>query len=87
MSKDKEEQFIGMINEYKRMIYTVCYMFSSNTEDVGDLYQEILVRLWNGFDSFEGKSNIKTWIYRVSINYCINFSNHQKRERTSGFFS
>ena len=81
MNKDKEQQFIEIINEYKRMIYTICYMFSSNTDDVNDLYQEILVKLWNGFDSFEGKSNIKTWIYRVSLNYCINFSNHQKKER------
>lgn len=81
MNKDKEQQFIGIINEYKRMIYTVCYMFSSDTDDVNDLYQEILVKLWNGFDSFEGKSNIKTWIYRVSLNYCINFNNHQKKEK------
>lgn len=81
MNKDKEQQFIGIINEFKRMIYTVCYMFSSDTDDVNDLYQEIIVKLWNGFDSFEEKSNIKTWIYRVSLNYCINFSNHKKKEK------
>ena len=81
MNREKEELFIELINEYKRMIYTVCYMFSSNTDDVNDLYQEFLVKLWNGFDSFEGKSNLKTWIYRVSLNYCINFSNHQEKER------
>ena len=77
----KEQQFTNIIKEHERTIYTVCYMFSENTDEVNDLYQEILVRLWQGFDGFEGKSNIRTWIYRVSLNYCINFSNRQKKRR------
>ena len=77
----KEQQFITVIREHERTIYTVCYMFSSDTDEVNDLYQDILVRLWQGFDAFEGKSDIKTWIYRVSLNYCINFSNRRKKRR------
>ena len=77
----KEQQFTNIIREHERTIYTVCYMFSSNTDEVNDLYQDILVRLWQGFDAFEGKSDIRTWIYRVSLNYCINFSNRQKKQR------
>lgn len=77
----KEQQFTNIIKEHERTIYTVCYMFSDNADEVNDLYQDILVRLWQGFDSFEGKSDIRTWIYRVSLNYCINFSNRQKRQR------
>ena len=78
---EKEQQFTEIIREHERTIYTVCYMFSDNTDEVNDLYQEILVRLWQGFDTFEGRSDIKTWIYRVSLNYCISFSNRQKKER------
>ena len=77
----KEQQFINIIREHERTIYTVCYMFSNDTDEVNDLYQDILVRLWQGFDAFEGKSDIRTWIYRVSLNYCINFSNRQKKQR------
>ena len=77
----KEQQFMNIIKEHERTIYTVCYMFSNDTDEVDDLYQDILVRLWQGFDAFKGKSDIKTWIYRVSLNYCINFSNKQKRQR------
>ena len=54
-------------------------MFSKDEDEVNDLFQEILIRLWQGFDSFEGKSDIKTWIYRVSLNYCLNFDKKQKR--------
>ena len=77
----KELQFMNIIREHEQTIYTVCYMFSKDEEEVNDLYQEILVRLWKGFETFEGKSDIRTWIYRVSLNYCINFSNRQKKQR------
>ena len=77
----KEQQFTNIIKEHERTIYTVCYMFSEDTDEVNDLYQDILVRLWQGFDSFEGKSDIRTWIYRVSLNYCINFINRKKKQR------
>ena len=77
----KEQQFTDIIKKHERTIYTVCHMFSDGKDEVNDLYQDILVRLWQGFDAFEGKSDIKTWIYRVSLNYCINFSHKQKRQR------
>ena len=76
----KEQQFTDIIKRHERTIYTVCYMFSDDKDEVNDLYQDILVRLWQGFDAFEGKSDIKTWIYRVSLNYCINFNHKQQRQ-------
>lgn len=78
----KEQRFSKLVKEYEQTIYAVCYMFSHDAEDVEDLHQEILLRLWQGYDGFEGRSNIKTWIYRVALNYCINFSDKRKREQT-----
>ena len=75
----KEQRFSRIVEEYKRTIYTVCYMFSKDEDEVNALFQEILIRLWQGFDSFEGKSDIKTWIYRVSLNFCLNYDKKQKR--------
>lgn len=77
----KEAQFKSIIQQHERTIYTVCYMFSTDACEVDDLYQEILIRLWRGFETFEGRSDIRTWIYRVSLNYCINFSRRRSRER------
>lgn len=51
----KEQQFTEIIRMYERTIYTVCHMFSDNTDEVNDLYQEILVRLWKGFDALKEK--------------------------------
>lgn len=70
-----------MIQQHEQTIYTICYMFSQDKDEVDDLYQDILLQLWQGYDTFEGRSDIRTWIYRVSLNYCINFQRKQKRER------
>ena len=77
--KDIELQFTKMVKEYRKTIYTVCYFFSKDTEEVNDLFQEILINLWKGFEKFRGESSLKTWIWRVSLNTC----NSQERKKKS----
>ena len=76
-----EQQFAQFVREQKSTIYTVCYMFSKDNDEVSDLFQEILVKLWKGFGSFEGRSDIKTWVYRVSLNTCITLDRKKKRRQ------
>ena len=74
-----ELQFTRMVKEYRKTIYTVCYFFSKDTEEVNDLYLEILINLWRGFPNYRGESSLKTWIWRVSLNTCSN----QERKKKS----
>ena len=73
-----ELQFTKMVKEYRKTIYTVCYFFSKDTEEVNDLYQEILINLWKSFEKFRGESGLKTWIWRVSLNTCNNLERKKK---------
>lgn len=68
---DNQQKFADMVQQNKSTIYTVCYMFSKDQDEVNDLFQEVLIRLWQGFANFEGRSDVKTWIYRVALNTCI----------------
>ena len=79
--KTLETAFAQMVKEHKNTIYTVCFMFSKNADEVNDLFQEVLINLWKGVASFEGKSKIDTWIWKVSFNTCI--SQERKKKRTS----
>ena len=79
MKSAKEKQFEELVKQYKRTIYSVCYMFSRNKEEINDLFQEILVRLWLGFDQFEQRSSVNTWVYRIALNTAINSDNRAKR--------
>ena len=79
--KTLETAFAQMVREHKSTIYTVCFMFSNDSDEVNDLFQEVLINLWKGFKSFEGKSKIDTWIRRVSFNTCI--TQERKKKRSS----
>ena len=53
-----ELDFARIVREHKGTIYTVCYMFSKDEEEVADLFQDILVNLWKGFAKFRGDSSV-----------------------------
>ena len=80
---DKNEQtFSKLVREQKSTIYTVCYMFSQNQDEVNDLFQEVLVNLWRGFEGFEGRSDVRTWVYRVALNTCISLDRKRRSRPT-----
>lgn len=76
---EAQDRFTLLVKQHKSTIYTVCYMFSNNRDEVSDLFQEVLVRLWKGFASFGGRSDVRTWIYRVSLNTCISSDRNKRR--------
>lgn len=70
------------MSEQKSTIYTVCYMFSNDEDEVADLFEEVLINLWKGFSSFEGRSDIRTWVYRLSLNTCISADRKKRKKKT-----
>jgi RNA polymerase sigma-70 factor (ECF subfamily) len=79
MKNEKEKQFEELVKQYKRTIYSVCYMFSNDTDEVNDLFQEVLLRLWLGFDQFEKRSSVNTWVYRIALNTAITIDKRARR--------
>jgi len=76
---NSEQEFARIVKEHKSTIYTVCYMFSKDTDEVNDLFQDILINMWKGFGSFRGDSGLDTWIWRVSLNTCISAERKKKK--------
>ena len=58
---DLESKFAQTIKQNKSTIYTVCYMFSKDADEVNDLFQEAVINMWRGFEGFENRSDVKTW--------------------------
>ncbi len=77
-----EKEFEQLVREHKSTIYTVCYMFSNDSDEVNDLFQEVLINVWNGLPDFKGQSSLKTWIWRISLNTCLSFERKKKRNNT-----
>src|SRR5574344_771772 len=73
-----QTEFAQIVKENKSTIYTVCYMFAKDTDEVNDLFQEVLVNLWKGMSSFKGQSDLRTCIYRIALNTCISTDRKKK---------
>ena len=73
MESNQTADFERLVMEHKSTIYSVCYMFTETKREADDLFQEVLISLWQGFRSFRGESNIRSWVYRVSMNTCISY--------------
>lgn len=71
-----------MIREHKSTIYTVCFMFSKDSDEVSDLFQEVLINLWKGYASFQNRSSVDTWIWKVSFNTCISYERKKQKRAT-----
>ena len=77
--EQKERDFERLVQEQRQTIYSVCYLFADDRQQADDLVQEVLIRLWQGIDSFEGRSSAKTWVYRVALNTCVTLDKRHRR--------
>lgn len=80
---DKERRFVSIIENNRGVITKVCYMYATDREHFKDLYQETLVNLWRGIDSFRGDSTVSTWIYRTAINTCLTIFRRSRNDRAT----
>ncbi|WP_455672287.1 RNA polymerase sigma factor [Phocaeicola sp.] len=71
--QELEKQFIAFIEEYRQVIYKVCYIYATDADNLSDLYQEVVINLWKSFPRFRGECKASTWVYRIALNTCISF--------------
>lgn len=76
-----EKEFEQLVERYKATIYSVCFMYSSDKKETDDLFQEVLVNLWQSLKSFRKESGMKSWVYRIALNTCISYK-RKKRIKT-----
>lgn len=63
--------FAELLAPYRRELRAHCYRLSGSLHDADDLLQESLVRVWKGLPAFEGRSSLRTWLYRVATSACL----------------
>ena len=76
----KEATFTKLIKDHEGIIYKIARAYCDNAEDQQDLYQDIVVQLWKGFETFRGESKASTWMYRVALNTTFSFLRKEKRK-------
>lgn len=67
-----ERAFRELTDPYRRELQIHCYRILGSVQDAEDLLQETLLAAWRGLDKFEGRSSLRSWLYRIATNRCLN---------------
>ena len=76
-----QKAFSELVAAYEKTVYRMCWRFFMNEEDSLDAVQEVFLKVYKAIARFEGRSSLKTWIYRITSNTCISIAEKKKREK------
>ena len=66
------DAFRELTEPYRRELQVHCYRMLGSLQDAEDVFQDSLLAAWQGIGSFEGRASLRTWLYRITTNRCLN---------------
>jgi len=84
MQAGDESAFTALVERHRRELQLHCYRMTGSLEDSEDLVQETLLRSWRARRSFEGRSSLRSWLYRIATNACLDDLARRRRRRPGG---
>jgi len=81
MDRQLENTFLTALEQNQQKLLRVCSVYAMDADDKKDLFQEALINIWQSMPSFEGKSSLSTWMFRVTLNVCLRLQMKQAKKR------
>ncbi len=86
LKKNDEIAFGFLVDFFSKKVYNTCIGMLQNIEDAEDVTQEIFISIHINIKEFKEESSLSTWIYRISVNKCLEFIRKKNRKKRSGIF-
>ena len=86
LKKGNRNAFEHLIDEFQDRVYAKCLSFVPNKEDAEDIAQEVFVEVFNSIQKFKGTSKLSTWIYRITVNKCLEFIRKKSTKKRFALF-
>lgn len=74
-----------LVKIYYKTVFNIALRMFSNNEDASDITQEVFIKIYKSIGAFEGKSSLKTWIYRITTNLCLDEFRSRKNMKVVSF--
>lgn len=81
MDQRLENIFLTALEQNQQKLLRVCSVYAEDADDKKDLFQEVLINIWQAMPSFEEKSSISTWMFRITLNVCLRLQTRQAKKR------
>jgi RNA polymerase sigma-70 factor (TIGR02960 family) len=83
-----DSAFGALVEPFRRELYVHCYRMLGSIQDAEDVLQETLTAAWRGLDGFEERASVRTWLYRIATNRCLNaLRDGERRPKTVPAFA
>jgi RNA polymerase sigma-70 factor (ECF subfamily) len=80
VAEGDEHAYEHLVKKYQHSVFNTIYRYIGDYDDLEDVAQEVFVKVWRYAKNFKRKSKFSTWLYRISVNQCLNYrSKHKKR--------
>ena len=76
-----QQQFNALVQQLGDKIYRLVSAYLADKNEVADLYQEVLVNIWQSLPRFKGDAQLSTWVYRIAVNTAITYSKKELRRK------
>ncbi len=79
--KNDHSAFEKLMQQYDRQVLSLAYQLTGNTLDAEDIYQEVMLRVYQKLDSYRFESKFSTWLYRIVVNCALNYRKQKSRHK------
>lgn len=81
MDQEQEITFLKALEQHQQKLLRICSVYAEDADDKKDLFQEVLMNIWQALPSFEKRSSMSTWMFRITLNVCLRLRATKTRNR------